>query len=612
MNPAIEKLESRRLLAAGDIDHTFGDDGILAEAESTNTAIEDSVLLAGDKLLVGGGKSVGDNNFGDPDYFLRRYNADGSPDTSFGTAGTVTGRFDPAVACRIQEIHPTTGGKFVALARNFGADDFPQDFFIARFNADGTLDNTFSGDGWLPHSVTLGWATAVVQADGAIVVAVEGKVTRYTAAGVLDTSFGDNGAVTDALGEHGWIFDMKVQSDGTIVAGGLTNVNGDENNCLFALAKLNTDGSPVTSFGNDGIVTTQVDPQGQPQRFEIIRDLIILPDGKILANGEGNSGITVARYLSNGDLDTSFGSNGIIDLPGGSNWSEAFLDSDDRVYISNGVITRLTADGEVDPTFGRVFGGADARNSNTYYGGIVAGFNDDGQIVLIGVRDTFNHNETPPGEDQQHIVQVRRLTEDDGNPSPITLSSGTVTITATNTGDFLTASDFNVVSAAVNGQGRMFDLQDVDLIFCDGAGGDDYFFFDDTRSTSVHLKGGDGRDRIIGGHKNDTLEGNAHGDVIYGGNGADLIIGNGGKDKLHGEGGWDHMYGGAGNDGIRGNGGRDRISGGAGVDHLIGDEADDTFLAADGAVDRIFGGDGSDTATVDDDDILLDGVETTI
>src|SRR3954468_4242257 len=88
----VESLESRRLLSAGDLDTSFAGDGIAETPRDTKILFNDAVVLTNDKVLFGGGTSevfVADQD----SYVLRRFNADGTLDTTFGTNGTATGHF---------------------------------------------------------------------------------------------------------------------------------------------------------------------------------------------------------------------------------------------------------------------------------------------------------------------------------------------------------------------------------------------------------------------------------------------------------------------------------------------------------------------------------------
>jgi len=137
---------------------------------------------------------------------------------------------------------------------------------------------------------------------------------RYNANGSLDTSFGTGGIVTTPIGNSNDASALGIQSDGKIVvAGGSSNGS----NYDFALVRYNTNGSLDTSFGTGGIVNT---PVGSSNDYA--RTLGIQSDGKIVAAGDSSNGskndFALVRYNANGSLDTSFGTGGIVTTPVGS------------------------------------------------------------------------------------------------------------------------------------------------------------------------------------------------------------------------------------------------------------------------------------------------------
>ncbi len=160
-----------------------------------------------------------------------------------------------------------------------------------------------------------------LQADGKIVM-VGGTFTdfvmaRFNADGSLDTSFGIGGKVTTDMGsglrpEEGLA--VAIQGDGKIVVAGYVGINGPGPNkvtTVFAIARYNSDGSLDTSFGTGGRVSGGVNGRA--------RAVVIQPDGKIvlagdfeleLSNGTFVSDFTVARFNTNGSLDLAFGGTG--------------------------------------------------------------------------------------------------------------------------------------------------------------------------------------------------------------------------------------------------------------------------------------------------------------
>jgi len=205
-----------------------------------------------------------------------------------------------------------------------------RDFALVRYNADGTLDTSFSGDGKV---VTAGVSNDVIQdvavlADGKILAmgysdhANIGSNTRnlalvrYNSDGSLDTSYGSGGVSTPTFsGSLDTFYKLQLLSDGKVLVGGVTSFNGGPSD--FVIMRLNANGSLDTSFGTGGRVVTSVSAGADG-----IYSLALQADGKIVATGFAENGATldvaVVRYLANGTLDTSFGNAGKLVMPVGS------------------------------------------------------------------------------------------------------------------------------------------------------------------------------------------------------------------------------------------------------------------------------------------------------
>jgi uncharacterized delta-60 repeat protein len=234
------------------------------------------------------------------EFALARYNPDGTLDTTFSDNGKVTtplsGEYDFASDLAIQ-----TDGKIVAVGTGAGQ------FEIARYNADGTLDSTFAGHGFAFTDFTVGTDSAsgvAIQPDGKIVVAGDaggpGEYTsafalaRYNADGTLDTGFdGDGMVVTDFTVDDDGASGVAIQADGKIVAGGSAGFNGAS--ASFALARYDADGTLDTTFSGDGMVETSF-----TAGFDSARGMGIQSNGKIVLAGSAEAvtaKFALARYL---------------------------------------------------------------------------------------------------------------------------------------------------------------------------------------------------------------------------------------------------------------------------------------------------------------------------
>ncbi|MFI8963933.1 calcium-binding protein [Streptomyces sp. NPDC053493] len=214
------------------------------------------------------------------------------------------------------------------------------------------------------------------------------------APGDLDTTFDGDGKVVTDVGGFSSVSGMAVQPDGKIVTAGYgftLETSGD-----FTLVRYNTDGSLDPTFGGDGIVTTDFE-----QTNDEARGLALQPDGKIVVvGGSTNWGGTgtwaAARYLPNGDLDTSFGADGTgkavvdIDVDAIETALAVAVQPDGKIVlggesIGNWSLARLDSAGILDTTFG----GGDGIVTTDFGAGCCNAVTDlalqsDGKIVAAG------------------------------------------------------------------------------------------------------------------------------------------------------------------------------------------------------------------------------------
>ena len=296
-----------RYNADGSLDMGFGNAGLVSTDVVAGGIVEEvarAVAIQADgKIVVGRHVRTPGGPFA---FVLARYNANGSLDASFEAAGPVVG----AVSGRAFALALQPDGCIVA-ARD---DPVGEDFRLARFKADGSLDAGFGTRGQVTTDIAGGPDVArniALQPTGAIVVSSDPfgnnpgtAVARYTAAGNLDPSFGNGG--TSMLAGAAVGQGLALQRDGKLVLVGKLNIgSGATASTDFALMRLNADGSPDTTFGAAGTVTTAVSAERDGALAVALQT-----DGRIVVAGHTsniNSNFAVARYDSNGTLDTSFG-----------------------------------------------------------------------------------------------------------------------------------------------------------------------------------------------------------------------------------------------------------------------------------------------------------------
>ncbi|MEN3334675.1 MAG: hypothetical protein V7641_4040, partial [Blastocatellia bacterium] len=369
-----------RYNANGSLDTGFNGTGkVTTDVNLNSVDFGNAVTLQSDGKIVVAGQSAA--NFG-----LVRYNANGSLDTGFGGGdGIVTTTFGAGATNIGRAVVVQSDGKITVAGRS------QSELAFARYNTDGTLDSSFGRAGTRVQNAGNNYISAfggywgmALQADGKIVAAGDGwrdgfgndfSVSRLNSNGTFDFSFGggDGIASTDINGKVDDGRSVAIQADGKIVvAGAAQNVAGGRD---FAVARYNTDGTLDTSFDGDGIVTTDIN--GHPDDFGYA--VAIQTDGKIVVAGytddaaDGNlDDAALLRYNANGSLDATFGSGGIVMVPGsyhqtGFTWlrnKSVAIQPDGKIVVageahyfsafSDGFVARYNANGTLDGGFGQV------------------------------------------------------------------------------------------------------------------------------------------------------------------------------------------------------------------------------------------------------------------
>jgi uncharacterized delta-60 repeat protein len=317
--------------------------------------------------------------------------AAGDPDPSFGGDGLVTTNLTPGVDAA-RGVAVQADGKIVVAGRTAGGGG---QFAVARYTVAGVLDTTFSGDGKVATNFTLqndeAFAVAL-EADGKIVVAGLAAhnggrfaLARYNADGTLDHGFsGDGRVVTDfTAGRLDVAHALAIQGDGKIVAAGEADVHGGQ----FAVARYDTDGTLDTTFSGDGSAHTNVSAL-----FDQANGVAVQADGRIvLAGFAGGAGrFALVRFTTAGTLDPTFGGDGRVvpDVRGFAN--AVAIQPNGKIVAAGGgmngsfAVARINADGTSDSAFG--IGGATnikfSTQADTANGVAIQA---DGKIVAVGV-----------------------------------------------------------------------------------------------------------------------------------------------------------------------------------------------------------------------------------
>jgi uncharacterized delta-60 repeat protein len=389
--PRLERLEQRELLTAGFLDQGFGFHGKVVSQQEM--LVNDVAVQPDGKIVVVGAAPATPGNFSSTVMGLMRFNSDGTPDTNFGFNGEQLAL--AADAGNSLVIQPD--GKILVAGESFPIHG-EKEFLVARFTSAGVLDLTFGGGtgyamaafsdiGGVGSSFAKGVA---LQPDGKI-VAVGGfdqmsslnnyfAVARFNPDGSLDQTFGTTevvGGVTVGSGEMltsfstGGVIDnagadgVVIQSDGRIVVGGNALVRTVSGPSLsqFALARYYSDGTLDSDFNAGGTLIT---PSTQ---YETLTGWAVQADGEILAVGNVASGgyALVRRYNPDGSPDGQFGYSGTVELATTTNGMEhIYLDkvavqSDGRIIVAGStdggvgtnrfLLARFNPDGILDPSF---------------------------------------------------------------------------------------------------------------------------------------------------------------------------------------------------------------------------------------------------------------------
>jgi uncharacterized delta-60 repeat protein len=273
---------------------------------------------------------------------VARLNTNGSLDTTFGTSGIATLPLNAGL------LTLQSDGKIIVTGGQLGSA------LMARLNPNGQLDTAFGTNGVAPLA-DFGSSAIALQPDGKILIGsggfpplpvlnplgAAGSVARYNTNGSLDKTFGIFGQAAAPAAPSA----IAVQSDGRILTAGsqASKLVSTGNSLGFGLARFNTDGSIDTTFGTHGGDVTAFANTSLTGALA----LVLQPNGDIVAAGEAGNDISnstifeafaLARYVSSGKLDSTFGKAGRVTTSFGSN-ADAFitsimLQSDGKIVVA--------------------------------------------------------------------------------------------------------------------------------------------------------------------------------------------------------------------------------------------------------------------------------------
>lgn len=550
---AMQRLEDRTLLSAGDLDPTFGTAGLV---RNEDVLFRDLAVQADGKIIAAGWEpGRGMTNLDTGGAAVVRYNPDGTLDTTFGRNGVFFDGVGDQGTVSAHAVAIQSDGKILVVGGGSWLVG-EGSMLVWRLNADGTLDDSFGRFGHVginpgdtSNSIGAFARAVVVTPDGKILVGGgadnEFAVARLNADGSLDTTFGDSfhglGAATyDVGGGTEYVADMALQSDGSIVLGGTLGLSN--NTGRMAVMRLTSAGTLDASFGTGAsVIFYDFDPLHDSS--EQLNAVAVGPDGKIVLGGYttvtgGTKDSALARLHFDGTLDPSFGQDGkVIEdftgqagddeindltvLPDGSVLSTGAL----RIMLS--AITRAVsvfpppiADGS---TFVARFNPSGVPDLGFGHGGgisvVTVGNGDSPEALTLDATGNIlvagTSNQPSPGGSTGEGFMARFQSapaQATLSQPQITLDKGILTLRGTERGDriVVTRTIFDSgsgltdrITAGVDGLQQTFDTADIRRIIVLGGAGDDsiYYAFSNSQapggtSLAIALNGEDGNDQV--------------------------------------------------------------------------------------------------------------------
>lgn len=299
----------------GSPDPAFGRQGMVVTDLGGHDIARAVVLQPDGKIILAGQSGAG------PGVALARYDRDGHLDTGFARAGTLIARL-PGIG---YAVNTQPDGKIVVAG---SADTRTgNDIAVARFLPDGSPDPSFGAAGTVLTDIGTAAGDDIAQAlalqpDGRILVAGrtdDGSgdrfaLLRYLPDGRPDPSFGSNGAVVTDVGGTGHTSTaaaVAARPDGSIVVAGCSRAS--DGTAAFALAAYRPDGRPEPGFGTGGVVLTPVGGSGS---FASASALAITPHGRIIVAGSAGpirkADFALTEYHADGTPDLTFGDGGTL------------------------------------------------------------------------------------------------------------------------------------------------------------------------------------------------------------------------------------------------------------------------------------------------------------
>jgi uncharacterized delta-60 repeat protein len=296
-------------------DSTFSFDGHVATTVGLNNEAATSVVVQSDRKIIAGGTQTDHPIYGPQQFALVRYLTDGSLDTSFGSGGKVISSFLSQNFCNVVKLQPDE--------KILTAGQASTGICIARYLSNGNLDSAFGVNGFttVVGALTRSINDLEILPGGKVIaagiVSIGGVsdygplLIQFNSDGSIDTNFGINGFADPVSGFTSVsVRKILVQNDGKFVIGGSCRFDPGtgEVNQLF-LMRCESTGNIDSTFGINGVATYPSALNINDMAFDANANIVAV--GEIGTNPQGTSGnVVVLRFLPDGSEDNSFGTNG--------------------------------------------------------------------------------------------------------------------------------------------------------------------------------------------------------------------------------------------------------------------------------------------------------------
>ena len=384
----------------GDLDTTWGGDGVVVSTHATESAANAIANYPDNRVLVVGW--VADSTASR--ILVNRFLADGSADTSCNGTGEFLDAGKDAIT---SDVVVLSDGSFVVAGtiqiNNKGT------LFVAKFTSTCNLDGTFGTTGIATYSALFGTSgrALVVQSDGKIIVVGDESstvsdssdqrvlVTRFSALGALDTSFGSNGRFISSSNEKGLAQDVVIDSSGQIIFTG--SIVGTVAPDAAIIGRLTSNGLLDSTFATQGYFINEFSGAAQ------LNAIGIRPNGNLVAVGTHSVPYSTATQSAlivclteQGALDSTCNSVGwdfLSDFPNDVYADDVIVTSDNKILLSGAsndgtarpIVMRLNHNGTPESSF---------ATSGTWRGSALIGrmysmtIQSDGRILAAGGLET--------------------------------------------------------------------------------------------------------------------------------------------------------------------------------------------------------------------------------